>query len=239
MDLLFFGVIDVLIVAAIALFAVIGWKKGFLLTIVKMASGVFGLIASILLARPFSTVLDKWFGDGINLRIHEYLLSRTDLFSAGFSETNVRTAFEGMSLPTFMIDWIVKGIDFDQVGLSIIDAIQPIIKGFVLLVISFLVLFFGSMIVFFFLKILAKMVTSIPFIKQVDKVLGVLFGLLKIGAIIYILMFLLALVISIPVINNAIGGFLAVDMQLGTDEFRLSKWIYDNNVLKQFIDIFF
>jgi len=46
-------------------------------------------------------------------------------------------------------------------------------------------------------------------------------------------------VITVPAIHNLIGDFLAVDMQLGTDKFRLSKWIYDNNVLRHIIDVFF
>jgi len=238
MNLGFFGIIDVLIVVSVVIFAAIGWKKGFLLKIVEMASSVFGLIASILLARPFSGVLDKWFGEAIDGRIHEYLITRP-LFSAELTEMNVRAAFSEMSLPDYLIDWIVKGIDFEAMGLSIVDAIQPLIKGLILLVLAFLVLFLGSIIVFFFLKILAKMITKIPFIKQVDKILGVLFGLLKITVIVYILMFILALVITVPAINNLIGDFLAVDMQLGTDKFRLSKWIYDNNVLRHIIDVFF
>ncbi|MBU1144963.1 MAG: CvpA family protein [Firmicutes bacterium] len=235
-----FGVIDVVIVIVVILFAVIGWKKGFLLKIVEMASGIFGLIASIILARPFSTVLNKWVGESIGLKINEYLLSRSDLFSDGLASTevNFRAALEGMSLPQFMIDWIVDPLDFANMTTSIIDTIQPIILSLVLLVLSFIVLFFGSMIVFFILKILAKMVTSIPVIKQVDKIFGVLFGLVKIGALIFILLFILALLITIPAINNLIGEFLAVDMQLGTEQFRLSKWLYDNNLLKQIIDVF-
>jgi len=238
MNLGFFGIIDVVIVVSVIIFAAIGWKKGFLLKIVEMASSVFGLIASLLLARPFSSVLDKWFGEAIDGKIHEYLITRP-LFSAELTETNVRAAFGEMSLPDYLVDWIVKGIDFEAMGLSIVDAIQPLIKGLILLVLAFLVLFIGSIIVFFFLKILAKMITKIPFIKQVDKVLGVLFGLVKITVIVYILMFILALVITVPAIHNLIGDFLAVDMQLGTDKFRLSKWIYDNNVLRHIIDVFF
>jgi len=237
MNLGFFGILDVAIVGLVVLFAILGWKKGFLVPVVKMVSGVFGLIASIILARPFSTVIDKWFGVSINEHIHEYLTSR-DVFSAALSEANVRTAFESMSLPKFMIDWIVDSIDFDQIGMSIIDTIQPWIKSLVLVLISFLVLFFGSMIVFFILKLLAKLLTSIPFIKQVDKVLGVIFGLVKIAAIIYIAMFMLALLITIPAVNNVIGDFLAVDMQLNTDKFRLSKWVYNNNIISQIFYMF-
>ncbi|MFA5066514.1 MAG: CvpA family protein [Candidatus Izemoplasmatales bacterium] len=238
MNLGFFGIIDVLIVIFVVIFATIGWKKGFLLKIVEMASGLFGLIGSILLARPFSTLLHKWFGEAITGKVNEYLLSRSDLFSAGLSEENVRAAFEGMSLPKFMIDWVVEGINFDQIGLTIIDAIQPTIVNLILLLLAFVTLFFGSMIVFFILKILAKSVTSIPFIKQIDKVLGVIFGLFKITLIVYILFFVLALILTVPAINNLIGDFIQVDMQLGTEKFRLSKWLYDHNILKNIIDVF-
>ncbi|HOO44348.1 MAG TPA: CvpA family protein [Bacillota bacterium] len=82
MDFGFFGIIDVVIVGLVVLFLVIGWKKGFLEKIIDMASSVFGLIASILLARPFSTVLDKWFGASIETSVTDYLLSRSDLFNA-------------------------------------------------------------------------------------------------------------------------------------------------------------
>lgn len=238
MNLGFFGIIDVLVVIAVVIFATIGWKKGFLLKIVEMASGLFGLIGSILLARPFSTLLHKWFGEAITEKVNGYLLSRSDLFSAGLSEANVRAAFEGMSLPKFMIDWVVEGINFDQIGLTIVEAIQPTIVNLILLLLAFVTLFFGSMIVFFFLKILAKSVTSIPIIKQIDKIFGVIFGLFKITLIVYILFFVLALILTVPAINNLIGDFVQVDMQLSTDKFRLSKWLYDNNILKNIIDVF-
>ncbi|MBU0997238.1 MAG: CvpA family protein [Firmicutes bacterium] len=233
------GIVDIVIVLAVIIFAILGWKHGFLVKIVEMASGIFGLLASIILARPFSTVLDKWIGEPIGQKITEYLLSRTDLFSGTLNETNVRAAFEGMSLPTFMVDWIVQSIDFNQLTITIVDAITPVIKSLALLVIAFLVLFFGSMVVFFILKLLAKMITSIPIIKQVDKILGVLFGLLKISAIVYILLFVLALLITIPAINDLIGPFLISDMALqDPDQFRLSKWLYNNNILQQLINFF-
>ncbi len=233
-----FGIIDIGIVLTVIIFAVIGWKSGFLLKVVEMASGVFGLLGSILLARPFASVLEKWIGEAVSTKVGEYLLSRTDLFGQTLNEENARAAFEGMSLPTFMVDWLVESIDFNQVTQSIVGAVEPLISSLALLVISFITLFFGSMVVFFILKILAKMITSLPIIKQIDKVLGLLFGILKVAALVYILLFILALLITIPAINDLVGGFLAEDMQLASDSFRLSKWLYNNNVLKQLIDFF-
>ena len=231
------GILDVVIVLAVVIFAIFGWKNGFLVKMIELASGLFGLLASFILARPFSTVLATWIGEPINVKIGEYL-AQSDLFAATLNEANVRTAFAGMSLPTFMVDWIVESIDFDTLTTSIIDAIQPTILSLALVVIAFITLFFGSMIVFFILKLLAKGITKIPVIREIDKVLGVLFGIIKVAAIVYILLFVLALLLTIPSINNMIGEFLTIDMKLGEEEFRLSKWLYDNNILKQVIDVF-
>jgi uncharacterized membrane protein required for colicin V production len=94
------------------------------------------------------------------------------------------------------------------------------------------------MLVFLLLKILAKMITSLPVVKQIDKVLGAIFGLFKAAILIYVLLFLLGLLITVPAINDFMGSFLTVDMQLETDNFRISKWLYDNNVLKYLVFAF-
>lgn len=235
------GIIDVVLVIVVVIFLVLGWKHGFLVKIVEMASGVFGIVGSILLAKPFSTILDRWIGEAIGSKIYEYLVTRSDIFTEQFTYENrvavITNAFEGMNLPAFMIEWIAGAINVEDMTTTLVDTIAPYIKSLALLVISFIVLFFGSIIVFFILKILAKMITSIPIIKQIDKILGVLFGLVKVAAIVFILFFLLGLLLTIPAINEAIGPFLQEDMQLGADQFRLSKWIYDNNILSSLVNI--
>ena len=233
-----FSIIDVLIVLTVILFLVLGWKKGFLEKIIDMASSIFGLIASILLARPFSNVLRGWFGESLESSISEYLMSRSGEFASELTRPNLVSALEGLSLPDFMVEWIADSVDYNQITLSIIDSITPLILTLALLFIAFLTLFFGSMIVFFLLRLLAKGITSIPIIKQVDKILGLLFGLLKVALLISILLFVLGLVINIPAINNLIYEWLNNDMQLSTEKFRLSKYLYDNNLLKNIINVF-
>ena len=237
----FFGIIDIAILLIVIIFAVIGWKKGFLEKIIDMASSIFGIVASVLLAKPFSGVLRNWIGEVLETNINDYLYTRIDeigLVSAELTEPNLRVALEGFSLPNFMVEWIVDSVDYTQIATTIVDSITPLVLTLALLVIAFISLFFGSMIVFFLLKILAKGITSIPVIKQVDKFLGFVFGLLKVALIIYILLFILALLINIPAINEMIYSFLDTDMQLTTDDFRLSKYLYDNNLLKDVIKVF-
>lgn len=233
-----FGLMDIIIVAIIVILTIIGWKSGFLLKVIKLASSLFGLIASILLARPFSTVLDKWFGEGIALKIEEFLLERISNGDAQATEENIRIALADMALPEFIMDWIIDKVNTQETITAFVDTLTPLLKSLILLLIAFVVLFFGSMLVFMLLKVLAKMITSIPVIKQVDKVLGALFGLFKAAVLIYVVLFLIGLLMPVPAINDLLGGFLTTDMQLETEEFRLSKWLYDNNVLKYIVFVF-
>ncbi|MFA7075134.1 MAG: CvpA family protein [Candidatus Izemoplasmatales bacterium] len=233
-----FGIIDVLIVLIVFGLIFLGWKSGFLLKIIKLASSLFGLIASLLLAKPFSMVLDKWFGEGIYQRIEAFLIEKVANGNVNATEEIIRESLSEMAMPKFIVDWIVESASNEGAAISFIDSVTPLIKSLILLLIAFVVLFFGSMLVFLLLKILAKMVTSIPIIKQVDKVLGALFGLFKAAVLIFVLLFILGLLITIPSVNDLIGDFLTIDMQLETDSFRLSKWLYDNNVLKYIVFIF-
>ena len=143
-----------------------------------------------------------------------------------------------MALPDFLVEWVVNKVNAQDTILSFIDSVTPLLTSLILLFIAFISLFFGSMLVFLLLKILAKMITSIPVIKQIDKVLGALFGLFKAAVLIYVVLFLLGLLITVPAVNDLIGSFVIEDMQLQTDSFRLSKWLYDNNILKYIVNVF-
>ncbi|MGD9963841.1 MAG: CvpA family protein [Candidatus Izemoplasmatales bacterium] len=234
-----FGIMDVIIVGAIIAIIYFGWKSGFLLKVIKLASSLFGLIASLLLAKPFSTVLDGWFGEGISLKVETFLLDRIANGDTQATSDGIRQALSDMALPNFIVDWIMNSVNTQETIQSFVDAITPLITSLILLLIAFVTLFFGSMLLFLLLKLLAKMITSLPVIKQVDKVLGALFGLFKAAVLIYVLLFLLGLLITVPAINNLIGDFIVVDMQLENDDaFRLSKWLYDNNVLKNIVYVF-
>lgn len=233
-----FGVIDLLIVFSVISMIILGWKKGFLLKIVEIASGLFGLIASLLLARPFSNVLDNWFGEGIESRIKNYFIETNPNLINNLTEENLENALQEMSLPDYLINWISNSVDYDEAAMSIIDGITPMLKSLVLLILAFIILFIGSMIVFFFLKILSRLITKIPVIRQIDKFLGALFGLFKAAMIIFVLLLLLSLALAIPAINNFIADFVMEDMQLESDSFRLSKWLYNNNIFRFIINMF-
>ena len=82
------------------------------------------------------------------------------------------------------------------------------------------------------------MITSLPIIKQVDKVIGLLFGFIKVALLIYLVFFIVGLLVTIPSVNALIGTFIQNDLALTTEQFRLSKWIYNNNILSMIFGVF-
>jgi uncharacterized membrane protein required for colicin V production len=235
------GIVDIILVIAAVIFAILGWKHGFLVKVVQMASGIFGIIGSIIFARPFAGILDQWIGAAVGGKINEYLVAQAAQFTVEFTYDNRLAAIQEAfpSLPTFLQEFIAEGIKVEDIAASLVETVQPVLKDVAMLVIAFITLFLGSIVVFFILKLVVKGITKIPVIREIDKILGVLFGLVKIFAIVLVLFFVLGLLMAIPAISEAIGPFLAEDMGLAfPDQFRISKWIYDHNLLKDIINVF-
>lgn len=238
------GIIDIVIVLSVILFLVLGWKNGFLTPLINMASGIFGIVGSILLARPFvDLAIEPWFGTEVRTRILEFLNEKLGTIAAGITpdtiQESVQQAFP--TFPKFLQDLIAGAISPDVINQgveSIINSLVEPLTGFALVIISFLMLFLGSIVVFFFLKIIAKMITSLPIVKQIDKILGLLFGMVKIALLIFVLFFVLGLLFTIPPVYNLIGAFVETDMALSVEQFRLSKWLYNNNILSMILGVF-
>ena len=238
------GIIDIVLVLLVVLFVVLGWKNGFLEPLIKIASGVFGVIGSILLARPFvDLAVEPWFGADIRNAVLEFLQEKLGTIAAGMTPDTIRSSVVEAfpTFPSFLHDLIAGAISPEVIADGVDSIIQSLVNpvtSLALLIISFLLLFFGSIILFFFLKILAKMITSLPIIKQVDKVIGLLFGFIKVALLIYLVFFIVGLLVTIPSVNALIGTFIQNDLALTTEQFRLSKWIYNNNILSMIFGVF-
>jgi hypothetical protein len=105
------GILDIVLVLAIVIFGIVGWKKGFLVTIVKMASSIFGIVASILLARPFSPVVDGVVGEEIGTAITTYLTDKMSVIAGEITDIDssaVDNAFP--TFPEFLREWIAGAI---------------------------------------------------------------------------------------------------------------------------------
>lgn len=235
MDLLFMGITDIIIVLILVAFLIIGAKKGISNKIVDLASTIVALIGSFLFTGQFRNML---IGNNIIYpNIYNNImgnLQETDAFKD--PHATLDTFLTELGLPEFLTKFIKDSTNID--AQTIANNIATALARIVMSVISFIVLF----ILILVLAKLAKLL--IHFLREGSKLFKILDGILGFivyGAfsvvLIYVLLFVLSLVMQIPALEP-FRQFMIVDMELDTEKFRLSKYLYENNLVMNFFGLF-
>lgn len=242
--------IDVLLVATLLLFAVVGAKKG----IIKMSFGLITAIAvlagSILLVSPVSKVLidntnlDNKIMSSIEGPIASKLPGSYDSLYYLDLDNNPETPdelvcdkdgtpmpyeyiFEGTIYQKFGLQKLIKPMvenaldNGDSDHIYLVDAITFSISSIIIMVVTFVVLLILLRIILAILmKLLSKAIASLYVAHFLDKFLGLVFGL-ALGAVV-----LIALITVVQIIQNV--SFMEPVMT-AIDRSYLTKFIMENN----------
>lgn len=224
-----FGIIDISLIVLSLLFAISGFKNGFLKEVVGLGS----FIGAIILAY----VLANWVED---------ILVTTPLYTLLFTNLN-NSIFTGNALYDTVIDssqpgalgYLTDGLT--QIGLPVFlasplaeilitfngtlgEALATASAYFVILIISYLGTF---LIAWLLLAIvgsqLVKLSKDVKAIKFVDSLLGVGLGLGRAAVLVAIA---LLIVIPLTFVVPGINDFMTSDLALNEDVFSLGKFIY-------------
>lgn len=228
------GIVDICLVVLLLIMLFIGYKKGFMEKFLNMSKVLCGFICSVLFCNSFATTLKSWglFYPSIYNNIHGKL---TDVVTTESTKEAAATLYQKLGFPEFLANFLAKSIDIDTASLA--DTVANSLSMFLMVIIAFLLLFFGTTILFFVLKIVVNLLREVKAIKVIDGILGIaLYGVLYV-AFVYVAFGVLALIIDLGFMEQA-KNFLTVDMQLGNDNFRLSKYLYENNIIVNFIKLF-
>jgi uncharacterized membrane protein required for colicin V production len=224
-----FGMIDVGLIVLSLLFAISGFKNGFL----KEVVGIGAFIGAIVLAY----FLAKWVED---------VLVTTQFYTLLF--TNLKDSiFTGNALYETMIDssqpgalgYLTDGLT--QIGLpgflatpladilinfngTLGDALATASAYFIILIISYL----GTFVIAWMLLAivgsqLVKLSTDVKVFKFLDSLLGVGLGLVRAAVLVAIA---LLIVIPITFVVPSINTFITNDLALNEDVFSIGKFIY-------------
>ena len=235
MDLIFCGILDIILVLGIIVSLIIGAKKGFLQKFISMGSWIMALILAFIFC---GRLADLFINNNIIVgSIRENILTNiksTEAFQLGATDPAV--FFKELGFPSIIASMIGSTIGMDAEGIAL-EITNGVSRAF-MVVISFLILFFGILIGLLVLKLLVKLVRQATLVKVVDGILGVvLYGFIALVTI-YVSFFVLSLLMQIPSFEG-LRNFMIIDMQLNTDKFRLSKYFYENNILINFLKLFF
>ena len=172
------------------------------------------------------------FKESIYNNVYNNIIT-SEAFANGQDATSILTS---LGFPSIIASYLASGIPVD---LNIASSLANSVYNLFMVIISFAILLVGCWILSYIIKLLIKLLRNNIIIRIVDGLLGViLYGFLAICAI-YIIFFIISLIIQIPGLEG-FRDFITVDMQLNNpDEFRISKYFYENNILINFFKLFF
>ncbi len=209
-------IIDIILVAVVALIAFLSTRKGFILTLTDLVSGVLAFLIGKLTAPLAANFIYTNF---LKEKAMEFLNRQyTDVqMSIEFAADNVLSVFG--FLPQGMVSYLDNSdvINSQNIAQSIMQSVttieeleQKIIAPVVLVIVNmfcFAVISFIALILLRLLgKMLSKAVTAFNITERIDSILGGIFGVIK--GVIYV--FIIALIITvISFVNSTVAEYAA------------------------------
>lgn len=241
MDWGFIGLIDVIIVALLLITIIVGYKKGFLKKAVGLVSFFVALIVAIVFCQQFADFLQQHelIYPEIYASIEAKVSSVESIQNLDQAENLSLSIQEVLGLPEFIANFIATKIDESTSAAEVITQISTAITDFVMVgvaaILLFVLVFIGALV----LKILVYILRGNAIIRFCDGVVGVVFYTCLLMLFIYSV-FAIFKACASKEFFAPVQEFLMVDMMLDIpEEFRLSKWIYEHNLVYSLFEFLF
>ena len=197
-------VVDLIIIAIIALSAFLGYRKGLVVLAIKLCAFIIAIAITFVIYKPVANVIINV--TGIDETIENAILEKANGI---MSEENNETSIQ-------MIEDAKTGL-LPEAAREI--AVNIVTGG------VFLILFIIVRIAIKFVTALANAVAKLPIIKQFNEIGGLLYGLLRGLLIIYVAMLIIGVAGQINPENT-------VHQSLNSS--YIGKMMYNNNILNVF-----
>ena len=182
-------IIDLVIIAIIALCVFLGYKKGLTQYIIKIFSFIISLVVAFVLFKPVSNFVIQ------NTKIDETIKEAViNVVKDDVEETG--KVKEDNNLPKAMVEYINNTIEnaVNEAKENVIEIAAEGVASATINVGVAILLFIIVRIALIFISMLSKIITDLPIIKQFDKTGGIIYGLLKSFVIIFVIFALLSFV---------------------------------------------
>lgn len=209
-------IIDLIIVAVIAICIIIGYVKGLTGSLIKILSFVLSLVIAFILFVPVSNYIieNTQIDDMIERKIRETVITNEG------EEKNE-------TMPTAVTDYINQKVEeaANSAKEDIVDSTAKEVSQTIVKAGTWIVLFILARIALTLLKLISSLITKLPVIKQFDKLGGIIYGLIEGLIITY---FALALISCITPMTK---GELSEDI----NKSYIGSMMYNNNILLKII----
>ena len=195
--------IDLILIAIIALFAFIGYKKGLIKVAFGLVSFILALVISIALYKPISNFIINY--TPLDDKIETTISERINSSSTSSEETNNIIGNFYSNIKTTTTTAVADGISKTIINIGCI-----------------IIVFIISNIILLFFKFSGDLIAKLPLIKQLNNAGGFIYGLLKGFIVIYLLLALIAIISPIVDINNLVNTI---------NKSIITNIMYNNNII--------
>lgn len=221
--------VDIIIIALLALFVFIGWKRGLVMSVFLLASTILAIFLASIFAPVVSSGLEK-------LGVADKLAPK---FSAQVEEAiteeigenavvKVEIAADKLPLPSFVKDEVVQKIDevAEKEISEIADAIGLEAAKIVCALIAFVIVFVLVLILMQVVKGVLKIAVSLPLVKQADKIGGIAIGFVQGALFILVALLLISIFSSYSCMQTIVKEI---------EKSTITNFIYESNLIGEFI----
>ena len=242
--------IDVLIVALVAIFALIGLRKGFFKSVLSMISTLVVIIISIIFASPLAKLINKIY-DFTGLlagKLCSGIASMGSFYSEAIPEgvsgkdhvNSIPSSTNGFlkKLMSYVLEPLSAG---DVQGSTVADIVSGAFASIIVTIVAGILLFILIKIVLSIASRLFENITRNRVFGGLNKLLGFAFGAVKGFIIVVVFAIVLTLLTVVPLVNTKISPIIQDNTKIArpiynyTDEV-MEKYIIDGKIVQKWID---
>lgn len=194
--------LDIILIAAFIICIIVGFFKGFVKSVVSLVGNILALV----IAFSFSASLGAYLNTNyIREPIQQWFINTVTTVPEGTDAEMEDVNFDALfaDMPDFFVDAAdflgvnteemsakyeeLKTNGIEQAKAAVVNAMTNPLSEAVSRVVAFIVIYIGCLIAIGILWLVAEMVTKIPGIKQLDKLGGLLLGVINGVLIVFVL----------------------------------------------------
>lgn len=241
--------IDIIIIALIVIFGIIGYVKGFFKSVISMVSTIVVLVLSVLLANQFATLINKIydFTGLIAGKISKGVASMGVFYSQAIPADVSGAEIAEQIPPTTnsflktLMTKVLKPLSASQIeGATVADIVSGAFASIIMTIIAGILIFVLIKIVIALVSRLFDNIARTQVLGYVNKIAGLAFGAIKGLVIVVVFAGVLTFLTVVPLVNTKISPIIQDNTKVGkvvynyTDEF-VEKHVIDGNLLQKWI----
>lgn len=209
-------ILDIIIIAIMALSIFLGYKKGLIKVAVKLCAFLIAIIVTLVFYKPVSNLIIQ--NTELNEKIENVIIEN------GTKKIDESNEEEKTNFLENMQQYIDNTVT--QTQNEIVENSAKEISVRLINILVMIGLFIGTRLILILLVLISDLITNLPIIKQFNKLGGVIYGVIRGLILLYALLAIIYLIVSMTA-NNSI--LTVIDSSI------ITEFLYENNILLNII----